>query len=54
MRASDPMPEITRLHGLPAFRGVLHIILIAGFVLSALSLALRKERVLGTTAIAAT
>lgn len=48
------MPEIQRLHTLKAFRIGLHALLLLGFVLSALSLALRRERLLGTLGVAAT
>jgi sterol desaturase/sphingolipid hydroxylase (fatty acid hydroxylase superfamily) len=44
MRApgSFSLPELTRLHGTIGFRVALHAILVSGFVLSALSLALRR------------
>ena len=45
-------PEIRGLHAAPWFRIVVHGILLAGFVLSTLSLALRRERVLGTVGVA--
>lgn len=48
------MPEIQRLHTSGAFRLGLHILLLLSFALSALSLALRKERVLGTVGVAVT
>ena len=48
------MPEIRALHANTWFRFVLHGILLTAFVLSALSLALRRERILGTLGIAIT
>lgn len=48
------MPEIRALHERPAFRLVIHAILIAAFALAALSLVLRRERVLGTVGLVAT
>ncbi|MBS0632075.1 MAG: sterol desaturase family protein [Verrucomicrobia bacterium] len=48
------MPEIRALHTHAWFRVVLHVILLAGFVCSALSLALRAERVLGTVGVVVT
>jgi sterol desaturase/sphingolipid hydroxylase (fatty acid hydroxylase superfamily) len=48
------MPEIRALHEHTWFRFVLHGILIAAFACSALSLALRKERLLGTLGAAIT
>ena len=48
------MPEIQRLHASPLFRASLHAIMLTAFVCSALSLALRKERILGTAGIAVT
>ncbi|MEY2882214.1 MAG: hypothetical protein RLZZ15_4594 [Verrucomicrobiota bacterium] len=47
------MPELTRLHASGWFRLVLHGVLLAGFTLSALSLALRRDRVLGTVGLTA-
>jgi sterol desaturase/sphingolipid hydroxylase (fatty acid hydroxylase superfamily) len=46
------MPEIRALHAQAWFRLVLHGILLAGFACAALSLVLRKDRVLGTAGIA--
>lgn len=46
------MPEVTALHGQAWFRVVIHVILLAAFACSALSLALRQERVLGTVGVA--
>ena len=46
------MPEIRALHANLWFRFVLHGILLMAFVLSALSLALRRERILGTLGVA--
>ncbi|HEY1109985.1 MAG TPA: sterol desaturase family protein [Opitutaceae bacterium] len=48
------MAEIRALHGHGWFRLVVHVVLLAAFVLSALSLALRSERILGTLGIAIT
>ncbi len=48
------MPEVRALHGNPWFRLVVHVLLLGGFSFSALSLALRKGRALGTCGIAAT
>jgi hypothetical protein len=47
-------PEIQRLHEAGWFRLVIHGILLAAFALSALSLALRRDRTLGTIGVAAT
>src|SRR6188474_44624 len=47
-------PELTALRSGPWFRVILHVLLIAGFACSALSLALRKERVLGMTGVSLT
>jgi sterol desaturase/sphingolipid hydroxylase (fatty acid hydroxylase superfamily) len=46
------MPEIRSLHEQVWFRLVLHFLLIAAFACSALSLTLRRARVLGTTGMA--
>ena len=48
------MPDTQRLHATGWFRLVIHGVLIAAFLLSALSLALRKERILGTLGVGAT
>ncbi len=48
------MPEITALHGHRGFRLVLLGLLAVAFACSALSLALRRERILGTLGLAAT
>src|SRR6185503_5724054 len=48
------MTEIRALQGHHWFRVVIHLVLLAGFGLSALSLALRRSRVLGTCGVAAT
>jgi sterol desaturase/sphingolipid hydroxylase (fatty acid hydroxylase superfamily) len=48
------MPEIRALHANTWFRFVLHGILLSAFVFSALSLALRRERILGTLGVALT
>ncbi|HEY4300665.1 MAG TPA: sterol desaturase family protein [Candidatus Didemnitutus sp.] len=45
------MPEIRALHAQAWFRLVIHLILLAGFALSALSLALRRDRILGTMGV---
>jgi len=50
---SFSMPEIAALHAKPAFRIVLHGLLLIAFACSALSLALRKERILGTAGLIA-
>lgn len=46
------MAEIRALHQHGWFRLVLHVILLGGFVLSVLSLLLRRERILGTAGVA--
>lgn len=46
------MAEIRALHVQGWFRLVVHVILLSAFALSALSLALRRERILGTLGIA--
>lgn len=48
------LPEIQRLHGTPSFRIALHAVLIVAFACAGLSLALRRERVLGMAGMAAT
>lgn len=48
------MPEIHQMHALPAFRLGLHVLLIAAFAVSTLSLALRPGKILGTCGVAAT
>lgn len=48
------MPEVRALHGQVWFRLVIHGLLLAAFAFSALSLALRKGKVLGTCGILAT
>jgi len=48
------MPEIRALHGQSWFRLVIHFVLLSAFALSALSLALRPARTLGTCGLAAT
>jgi sterol desaturase/sphingolipid hydroxylase (fatty acid hydroxylase superfamily) len=48
------MPEVRALHQNPWFRVVLHFLLLGAFALSALSLALRKGKALGTCGLAAT
>ncbi len=46
------MPEIAALHTQPAFRIGLHVLLIVAFGCAALSLTLRKDRILGTAGLA--
>jgi sterol desaturase/sphingolipid hydroxylase (fatty acid hydroxylase superfamily) len=48
------MPEVRGLHGHVAFRIGLHVLLLAAFSLSALSLALRPGKILGTCGTVAT
>src|ERR1051325_4801097 len=48
------MPELRALHSSHWFRLGLHIVLLLAFGLSALSLALRKQRTLGTIGIVLT
>ncbi|MEO6244259.1 MAG: sterol desaturase family protein [Opitutaceae bacterium] len=48
------MPEFRPLHEKAWFRLVIHGLLLAGFLFSAVSLALRKERVLGTLGVVIT
>lgn len=48
------MPEFQAFHDRPAFRIGLHAMLIVAFVCSALSLALRRDRTLGTAGLAVT
>lgn len=48
------MPELQRFHDRAAFRLALHGLLIGAFLCSALSLALRRDRTLGTAGLAAT
>src|SRR5213076_3394173 len=48
------MPEVRALHGNPWFRLGLHFLLLTAFALSALSLALRKGKILGTCGVLAT
>ena len=48
------MPEVRALHEHPWFRLVIHFLLVGAFVLSAMSLVLRKGRALGTTGLTAT
>src|SRR6188768_503501 len=47
-------PELAALRNGPWFRVILHVLLIAGFACAALSLALRKERVLGMAGVSLT
>lgn len=47
------MPELRALHGTVWFRLVIHALLLSAFALSALSLALRKGKLLGTCGIVA-
>ena len=48
------MPKLRKFHDVPVFRVVLHVVLIAAFAFSALSLALRKDRTLGTAGLVVT
>ena len=48
------MPEVRALHGNPWFRLVLHVLLLTAFAFSALSLALRPGKILGTCGVVAT
>jgi sterol desaturase/sphingolipid hydroxylase (fatty acid hydroxylase superfamily) len=48
------MPEVRSLHGDPWFRLGLHALLLTAFALSALSLALRAGKILGTCGVVAT
>lgn len=48
------MPEFGQFHTSKPFRLVLHVVLILAFAFSALSLALRKDRTLGTAGLACT
>ncbi len=48
------MPELRGLHQHPMFRIGLHVLLLGAFFLSAVSLALRRGRTLGTSGVAAT
>jgi len=48
------LPEVHALHGRAWFRIVIHVILLAAFVCSALSLALRRGKLLGTCGLVAT
>jgi sterol desaturase/sphingolipid hydroxylase (fatty acid hydroxylase superfamily) len=48
------MPEVRALHDHPWFRLVIHAILLSAFGLSALSLTLRRGKILGTTGAVAT
>ncbi len=48
------MPEARPIHGAPIFRLGLHVLLLSAFGFSALSLVLRKGKILGTTGISAT
>lgn len=48
------IPEFTALRSGPWFRVLLHVLLIGAFVLSTLSLALRRERILGLAGVSVT
>jgi sterol desaturase/sphingolipid hydroxylase (fatty acid hydroxylase superfamily) len=54
MPGSLAMPEVRALHVHATFRVCLYVLLLAAFALSALSLALRDGKILGTTGILAT
>src|SRR3954468_830270 len=47
------MPEVRALHGNPWFRLGLHVLLLTAFAFSALSLALRRGKILGTCGVLA-
>jgi len=47
-------PEARALYPLPSIRGLLHLVLVASFVLGALSLSLRRNKALGTIGVGAT
>ena len=46
--------DLRALYPIPAMRALLHLVLVGGFVLGAISLALRPSKVLGLTAVGAT
>src|SRR3954469_25761179 len=48
------VPELRSVHGSSLFRLALHVLLLAAFGFSALSLALRRGRILGGSGVAAT
>jgi len=48
------VPEARALYPVPLVRALLHVVLIAGFLLGGLSLALRRNKALGVVAIGAT
>jgi sterol desaturase/sphingolipid hydroxylase (fatty acid hydroxylase superfamily) len=48
------MPELTAIHNSGLFKPLLYFVLIAGFALASLSLMLRKDKTLGSTAMAVT
>ena len=48
------MPELRALYPVPYVRALLHVVLVAAFVLGAISVCLRRRRTLGATGIAAT
>jgi lathosterol oxidase len=48
------IPEARALYPVPLVRALLHVVLVAGFVLGALSLVLRRNKALGTVAVSAT
>ena len=47
-------PEARALYPVPYVRGLLHLVLVAAFVLGAISLSLRRNKALGTVGVAAT
>jgi lathosterol oxidase len=48
------VPEARALYPLPVIRGMLHVVLVGGFVLGIVSLTLRCNKALGTVAVSAT
>ena len=48
------MPELTAIHNSGLFKPFLYFVLVAGFALASLSLMLRKDKTLGSTAMAVT
>ncbi len=47
-------PEARALYPLPYIRALLHLVLVAAFVLGAISLSLRRNKALGTVGVAST
>ena len=48
------VPEARAIYPLPYVRALLHLVLVAAFVLGAFSLSLRRNKALGTVGVAAT